>query len=101
MGRSQAPYRDKPSGPGATLIGMAFKLNRNGPEPAMVFGDKDKFEILAGGVLKIRREDRTNLYINPAMWASIEEGPSPSGGPSPQIHALSDNPEISPEEGPF
>jgi hypothetical protein len=80
---------------------MAFKLNRNGPEPAMVFGDKDKFEILAGGVLKIRRADRTNLYINPAMWASIEEGPSPSGGPSPQIHPLSDDPGISPEEGRF
>ena len=47
-GRSQAPYRDKLSGPGATLIGMAFKLNRNGPEPAREFGDKDKFEILAG-----------------------------------------------------
>jgi len=89
------------SATGATLTGMAFKVNRNGPEPAMVFGDKDKFEILAGGVVKIRRANRTNLYISPGMWASIEEEPSPSAGPSPQVHPLSDNPEIGPEEGPF
>ena len=71
--------------PGATLTGMAFKVNRNGLEPALEFGDKDKFEIVAGGVLKIRRADRTNLYINPAMWASIEETQSPSAGPSPRL----------------
>ncbi|OBG25303.1 hypothetical protein [Mycobacterium sp. 852002-51057_SCH5723018] len=64
---------------------MAFKVNRNGAEPAMEFGDKDKFEIIAGGVLKIRRANRTNLYISPAIWASIEETPSPSGGPSPRL----------------
>jgi hypothetical protein len=39
---------------GATLTGMAFKVYGNGPEPAMEFGDEDKFEIFAGGVLKIR-----------------------------------------------
>jgi hypothetical protein len=64
---------------------MAFKVNHNGPEPAMEFGDKDKFEIVAGGVLKIRQANGTNLYINPAMWASIEETPSPSAGPSPRV----------------
>jgi hypothetical protein len=63
---------------------MAFKVNR-GSEPAMEFGDKDKFEIVDGGVLKIRRADGTNLYINPGMWASIEETSSPSGGPSPRV----------------
>ena len=68
----------------ATLTGMAFKVNRIG-EPAMEFGDKDKFEIVAGGVLKIRRADRTNLYINPGMWGSVEETPSPSAGPSPRL----------------
>ena len=84
-------FLEATSAPDATLTSMAFKVNRNGPEPAMVFGDKDKFEIIAGGVLKIRRANRTNLYINPAMWASIEEEPSPSAGPSPQMHPLPDN----------
>lgn len=80
---------------------MAFKVNLT-PGGSNEYGDRDKFEILAGGVLKIRRADRTNLYINSAMWASIEEEPSPSAGPSPQAHPLSsDNPEIGPEEAPF
>ena len=70
--------------PGATLAGMAFKVNRE-PEPPLSFGDKDKFEIVNGGVLKIRRANRTNLYISPGMWASIEEAPSPSVGPSPRV----------------
>ena len=70
--------------PGATLAGMAFKVNRE-PEPPLSFGDKDKFEIVNGGVLKIRRANRTNLYISPGMWASIEEAPSPSAGPSPRV----------------
>jgi hypothetical protein len=81
-----------------TLTGMAFKVNRNSPEPAMEFGDEDKFEIVAGGVLKIRRANRSNLYINPGMWASIEETPSPSAGPSPRVQ---DNREVAPEERPF
>jgi hypothetical protein len=81
----------------ATLTGMAFKVNRIG-EPAMEFGDKDKFEILAGGVLKIRLADRTNLYINPAMWGSIEETPSPSAGPSPRLPA---DREVALEDGPL
>jgi hypothetical protein len=71
---------------GATLTGMAFKVYLNGPEPAVEFGDNDKFEIIAGGALKIRRANRTNLYINPSTWATIEETPSPSAGPSPQVH---------------
>jgi hypothetical protein len=64
---------------------MAFKVNRE-PEPPLSFGDKDKFEIVNGGVLKIRRANRTNLYISPRIWASIEEAPSPSAGPSPRVH---------------
>lgn len=63
---------------------MAFKVNRE-PEQPLSFGDKDKFEIVNGGVLKIRRANRTNLYISPRMWASIEETPSPSAGPSPRV----------------
>ena len=64
---------------------MAFKVNRE-PEMPLRFGDEDRFEIVNGGVLKIRRANRTNLYISPRIWASIEEGPSPSAGPSPRVH---------------
>jgi hypothetical protein len=70
---------------GATLTGMAFKVYINRPEPPLEFGDNDKFEIIAGGALKIRRADRTNLYINPSTWTTIEEAPSPSAGPSPRV----------------
>ena len=76
---------------------MAFKVNRE-PEPPLSFGDQDKFEIINGGVLKIRGANRTNLYINPGMWASIEETPSPSAGPSPRVQ---DDLEVAPEEGSF
>ena len=76
---------------------MAFKVNRE-PEPPLSFGDTDKFEIINAGVLKIRRANRTNMYINPGMWASIEETPSPSAGPSPRVQ---DNREVAPEEGSF
>jgi hypothetical protein len=76
---------------------MAFNVNRE-PEPPLSFGDKDKFEIIDGGVLKIRRANRTNLYINPGMWASIEQTPSPSAGPSPRVQ---DDLEVAPEEGSF
>ena len=62
---------------------MAFKVNRE-PKSPLNFGDKDKFEIVNGGVLKIRRANRTNLYISPRAWTSIEEAPSPSAGPSPR-----------------
>jgi len=67
----------------------------------MEFGDKDKFEIVAGGVLKIRQANGTNLYINPGTWASIEETPSPSVGPSPRVNPLRDDLEVAPEEEPF
>ena len=62
---------------------MAFKVNRIEDE-VIEFGDNDKFEIIAGGVLKIRRANRTNLYINPTTWKSFEETPSPSSSPSPR-----------------
>jgi hypothetical protein len=54
---------------------MAFKVFRSGQEPAEEFGDKDRLEIIEGGVLKIRRQDGTNRYINPACWVSINETP--------------------------
>jgi hypothetical protein len=76
---------------------MAFKVSHE-PEPPLSFGDKDKFEIIDGGVLKIRRANRTNLYINPGTWASIEETPSPSAGPSPRVQ---DDLEVAPEQGSF
>ena len=66
---------------------MAFKVNRE-PKSTLSFGDQDKFEIVNGGVLKIRRANRTNLYISPRIWTSIEEAPSPSAGPSPRVHDL-------------
>jgi hypothetical protein len=53
------------SAAGATLTRMAFKMNRSGPEPALEFDDRDKFEALSGGVLKISRPDKRNLYITP------------------------------------
>jgi len=62
---------------------MAFKVFRNGQEPAEEFGDKDRLEIIEGGVLKIRRQDGTNRYINPACWVSINEMPPSTS--SPQI----------------
>ena len=40
-------------------------------------------EIIEGGVLKIRRQDGTNRYINPACWVSINETPPSTS--SPQI----------------
>jgi hypothetical protein len=69
------------SAAGATLTRMAFKVNRNGAEPALEFDDNDKFEVLTGGVLKISCHDQRNLYINPTMWASIEETPPATAGP--------------------
>jgi hypothetical protein len=33
--------------------------------PSREFGDKDKLEFLEGGVLKIARQDKTNLYFSP------------------------------------
>ena len=57
---------------------MAFKVFRHGQTPFQEFGDEDRFEILEGGVLKIRRQHGTNLYLNAALWASIEEIPAPS-----------------------
>lgn len=57
---------------------MAFKVYRRGQTPVQEFGDEDRFEILEGGVLKIRRQHGNNLYINAALWASIEEIPARS-----------------------
>jgi hypothetical protein len=57
---------------------MAFKVYRNGQQPFKEYGDEDRFEIIAGGVLKIIRQDGTSRYINPAVWASIDETPASS-----------------------
>ena len=61
--------------------GMAFKVYRNELERFEEYGDEDRFEISEGGVLKIHRQDGTNLYITPGLWASLEETPAPSPGP--------------------
>jgi hypothetical protein len=63
----------------ATLSNMAFNVIR-GPEPPLIFGDNERFEIVDGGVLKIYRADGTNFYINPSTWVSIEEMPPPGTG---------------------
>jgi hypothetical protein len=68
---------------------MAFKVFRSGQEPAEEFGDKDRLEIIEGGVLKIRRQDGTNRYINPASWVSINETPPSTA--SPQTHPSRDD----------
>lgn len=60
----------------ATLPDMAFKVY--GPERDEEFGDNDSFKIIEGGVLKISRQDGTNRYITPGLWASIEEKPAAS-----------------------
>jgi hypothetical protein len=57
---------------------MAFKVYRHGQTPVQEFGDEDDFEIVEGGVLKIRRQHGNNLYINGLFWASIEEIPARS-----------------------
>jgi hypothetical protein len=76
---------------------MAFKVYRHGQTPVQQFGDEDRFEILEGGVLKIRRQHGTNLYINAALWASIEETPAPSVYASPG-HSSDDG--VPPDEQP-
>jgi hypothetical protein len=63
------------SAPDATLTGMAFKVECNQPEPSHTFQDDDKFEFIRGGVLKVRRSNKTNLYFSPAVWRTIRESP--------------------------
>ena len=46
---------------------MAFKVFRNGQEPAEEFGDKDRLEIIEGGVLKIRLAGRHEPLHQPGM----------------------------------
>ena len=59
----------------ATLTGMAFKVECNQPEPSHTFGGDDKFEFISGGVLKVRRSNKTNHYFSPAVWRTIHETP--------------------------
>jgi hypothetical protein len=54
---------------------MAFKVECNQPEPRHTFEDDDKFEFIRGGVLKVRRSNKTNLYFSPAVWRTIHETP--------------------------
>jgi hypothetical protein len=56
--------------------GMAFKVNPTDSRPPLEFGDGDKLEVLPSGVLKIRRADKTTLYINPSMWENVEQTPT-------------------------
>src|SRR6202012_3457454 len=37
--------------------------------------DDDKFEFISGGVLKVRRSNKTNHYFSPAVWRTIHETP--------------------------
>lgn len=64
---------------------MAFKVIPSYPGSNLEFGDKDKFEVTQGGVLKIHRADGTNLYLNHTQWSSVEE--SPPARPGPQVYA--------------
>ncbi|MCW2650386.1 MAG: hypothetical protein JWR32_1362 [Mycobacterium sp.] len=54
----------------ATISTWHSRCTRNGQQPFKEYGDEDRFEIMAGGVLKIFRQDGTNHDINPALWAS-------------------------------
>lgn len=56
---------------------MAFNVYLPEPQPFQQFGDRDSYEIVEGGVLKITRDDGTKLLINPALWARIEEAAAP------------------------
>jgi hypothetical protein len=57
---------------------MAFEVYRHEQTPSQKFGDEDRFEILERASLKSGGGVGTNLYINAALWASIEEIPAPS-----------------------
>ena len=54
---------------------MAFKVECNPPEPSHTFGGDDTFEFISGGVLKVRRSNKTNVYFSPAVWRTIHETP--------------------------
>jgi hypothetical protein len=62
---------------------MAFKVECNQPEPDHTFEDDDKFEFKDGGVLKVGRANKTNLYFSPAVWRTIKEAPPPFKGIHP------------------
>ena len=78
---------------------MSFKLYRNESDPFEQFGDEDHFEIIEGGVLKISRPDGTFTYINPALWATIEETPTPSAYASQAAYSTTGD--VPPDEQPF
>ena len=46
---------------------MSFKVECNQPEPDHTFEDDEKFEFKDGGVLKVSRANKTNLYFSPAV----------------------------------
>jgi hypothetical protein len=79
---------------------MAFNVIR-GPEPPLSFGDKERFEILDGGVLKIYKEDGINLYFNPSTWVSIEEMPPPGAGATVRGWPDEDEAEVAPHNRAF
>jgi hypothetical protein len=54
---------------------MAFTVDCNQPEPDHTFKDDDKFEFKDGGVLKVSRANKTNLYFSPAVWRTVHETP--------------------------
>ena len=62
---------------------MSFKVECNQPEPDHTFEDDEKFEFKDGGVLKVSRANKTNLYFSPAVWRTIKEAPPPFKGIHP------------------
>jgi hypothetical protein len=77
---------------------MAFSVNR-GTEPALTFGDDERFEIVNGGAIKIYKADGTNFYLNPSTWISIEEMPPPGGARGIHGWPDEDEAEAAPEAG--
>ncbi|CAN5521782.1 hypothetical protein BH09ACT7_BH09ACT7_08290 [soil metagenome] len=69
---------------------MAFKVFRDGSDPFQEYGDEARFEIEQGGVLKITKADGSRVYINPTLWASVEETPSKSAYASPRVGKSND-----------
>lgn len=60
---------------------MAIKVQLITGEPPLSFGDRDRLEVVAGGVLKISKADRETLYISPAQWVTVEETRGPVAMP--------------------
>jgi hypothetical protein len=81
--------------PRCRLVPLFSMVYRNGQTPSQESGGENRFEILEGGVLKVRQQHKTNLYINAALWASIEDRwwitrAAASGGPPSSLEWAAD-----------